>query len=120
MLIQDPTGDTSSAVAKEDTMMTGEAQTTIAYQGIVGNLLALRGEARDGNHGEVKAINRILASVMSLQLIDRFSRMPPSLATRKSIEPVLPRPTERTSKNATPLSTENRPKALALAELVST
>ncbi len=83
-------------------MTTGEAQTTIAYQGIVGNLLALRGEARDGNHGEVKAINRILACVMSLQLIDRFSRMPPTLATRKSIEPVLQRTTERTSRNTPP------------------
>jgi len=83
-------------------MTTGEAQTTIAYQGIVGNLLALRGEARDGSHGEIKAINRILASVMSLQLIDRFSRMPPTLATRKSIEPVLPRTSERTLKNALP------------------
>ena len=83
-------------------MTTGEAQTTIAYQGIVGNLLALRGEARDGSHGEIKAINQILASVMSLQLIDRFSRMPPTLATRKSIEPVLPRTSERTLKNALP------------------
>lgn len=101
-------------------MTTGEAQTTIAYQGIVGNLLALRGEARDSNHGEVEAIDRILASVMSLQLIDRFSRMPPTLATRKSIEPVLPRSTERTSKNALPLSTENRPKVLSFAELIST
>ena len=83
-------------------MTTGEAQTTIAYQGIVGSLLALRGEARDGSHGEIKAINQILASVMSLQLIDRFSRMPPTLATRKSIEPVLPRTSERTLKNALP------------------
>jgi len=83
-------------------MTTGEAQTTIAYQGIVGNLLARRGEARDGSHGEIKAIKQILASVMSLQLIDRFSRMPPTLATRKSIEPVLPRTSERTLKNALP------------------
>lgn len=101
-------------------MTTGEAQTTIAYQGIVGNLLALRGEARDSNHGEVEAIDRILASVMSLQLIDRFSRMPPTLATHKSIEPVLPRSTGGTSKNALPLSTENRPKVLSFAELIST
>jgi hypothetical protein len=99
-------------------MTTREAQTTIAYQGIVGNLLALRGEARDGNHGEVEAMNRILASVMSLQLIDRFSRMPPTLATRKSIGPVLLGTTERASKKAPPFLTENPPGVFPHGELV--
>jgi len=97
-------------------MTTGEAQTTTAYQGMVGNLLALRDEARDGNHGEIKAINQILASIMSLQLIDRFSRMPVP-GTRKSIEPVLPGTTDRASKKARPSLTENPPRVLTLAEL---
>ena len=100
-------------------MTTGEAQRTIAYQGIVGNLLALRDEARNGNDGEIKAMNRILASTMSLQLIDRFSRMPIA-GTRKSIEPVLLGTTERASKKAPPFLTENPPRVLPLAELVPT
>jgi len=98
-------------------MTTGEAHRTIAYQGIVGNLLALRDEARDGNDGEIKAINRILASIMSLQMIDRFSRMPIA-GTRKSIEPVLLGTTERASKKAPPFLTENPPRVPPLAELV--
>jgi hypothetical protein len=102
----------------EDTMRTGEAQTTIAYQGIVENLLALRDEARIGNNGGIRAMNQILANVMSLQLIDRFSRIRPTLATRKSIEPVLQGTTERASKKSPPFLTENPPKVLPLAELV--
>jgi len=98
-------------------MTIGEAQRTIAYQGIAGNLLALRDEARDGNDGEIKAMNRILASIMSLQMIDRFSRMPIA-GTRKSIEPVLLGTTERASKKAPPFLTENPPRVLPLAELV--
>ena len=92
-----------------------EAQSTIAYQGIVENLLMLRDEARDGSNGDIKAISQILASVMSLQLIDRFSLMPPSLATPRSIEPVLAGTTERASEKAPTFSSENHHKVLALA-----
>jgi hypothetical protein len=98
-------------------MTIGEAQRTIAYQGIVENLLALRDEARDNNHGEIKAINQILASVMSLQLIDRFSRMP-TAGTRNSIEPVLQGTTKRASKKAPPFLTKKPPMVSPLAELV--
>jgi hypothetical protein len=102
---------------RRNTMTTGEAQRTIAYQGIVENLLALRDEARDGNEGDNKAINRILASIMSLQLIDRFSRMPIA-GTRKSIEPVLLGTTGGASKKAPSLLTEKPPRVLPLAELL--
>ena len=87
-------------------MTTREAQSTIAYKGIVGNLLVLRDEARDGSNGEIKAMDRIIANIMSLQLIDRFSRIPVP-GTRKSIEPMVLRPTERASKNAPLFLTEN-------------
>jgi len=78
-------------------MTIGESESTAAYQAIVGNLLALRDEARNGNDGEVKAINCILATAMSLQLVDRFSRIPVP-GTRKSSEPVPTGITGRVSK----------------------
>lgn len=95
-------------------MTTREAQSTIAYKGIVENLLMLRDEARDGSNGEIKAMSRILANVMSLQLIDRFSLMSPNLATPRSIEPVLARTSERASEKARTFSTDNHHKVLAL------
>jgi hypothetical protein len=98
-------------------MTTGEAQGTIAYQRIVENLLALRDEARNDDHGEIKAIDQILASVMSLQLIDRFSRMP-TAGTRNSFEPVLRGSANGASKKAYFSLTKNPPKLPPLAALV--
>jgi hypothetical protein len=100
-------------------MTTGETQTSMAYKGIVDNLMALRNKAQDDNHGEITPINSILASVMSLQLVDRFSRIPIAGAGN-SMQPVPPGATDRASKKASPWSIRTSPKVLPLAELLRT
>lgn len=98
--------------------MTGEEQSAAAYQAIVGNLLALRDEARNGKHEEVRAMNCILATVMSLQLINRFSRIP--VATpQKTKEPILAGTKDRVSKEAPTLLTDNPWTVPRLAEMPS-
>ena len=98
-------------------MTIDESESTAAYQAIVGNLLALRDEARNGNDGEVKAINCILATAMSLQLVDRFSRIPVP-GTRKSSEPVPTGITGRVSKQPPSSLTDTPWRVPPLAGLV--
>jgi hypothetical protein len=62
-------------VAKEDTMTTGEAQRIATYESILRNLLTLKDQLRETNSVEAKAIDKIAADVVSLQLRDGYSRV---------------------------------------------
>ena len=64
-------------------MTTEEARSSISYGSIVSNLLALRDEVRETNHGEAEAIERIVTDFTALRMRDVYiAEM--SIANRRS------------------------------------